>query len=73
MPSWLTEVAKLLGFTMPLVYAAATYGLFLWLDKKSSGPAKKTISGWPAPKVCDTPAIAAAIIIGDVERTSIKL
>jgi hypothetical protein len=28
---------KLLGFTTPLLYAAATYGFFLWLDKKASG------------------------------------
>jgi hypothetical protein len=44
MPSWLTEVLKLLGFTTPFVYAAATYGVFHWLDKKASGPAKKALT-----------------------------
>jgi hypothetical protein len=43
-PGWLTEVLKLLGFTTPFVYAAATYGAFHWLDKKASGPAKKALT-----------------------------
>jgi hypothetical protein len=46
MPSWLTEALKVLGFTTPLIYAAATYGVFHWLDKKASGQAKRAISGW---------------------------
>jgi hypothetical protein len=44
MPGWLTEVLKLLGFASPFVYAAATYGVFHWLDKKASGPAKKALT-----------------------------
>src|SRR5882724_3351701 len=44
MPPWLTEVLKLLGFTTPFVYAAATYGVFHWLDKKASGPAKRALT-----------------------------
>jgi hypothetical protein len=43
-PSWLTEALKLLGFTTPFVYAAATYGVFHWLDKKASGPAKRALT-----------------------------
>ena len=44
MPGWLTEVLKLLGFTTPFVYAAATYGVFHWLDKKASGAAKRALT-----------------------------
>jgi hypothetical protein len=62
MPSWLTQVMKLVGFTTPLIYAAAAYWFFLWLDKKASGPAKKAISGWLVPKEYDRAAIAAAIL-----------
>jgi hypothetical protein len=47
MPGWLTDlVAKQCGFAVPLMYAAATYGVFRWLDKKASGPAKSSISSW---------------------------
>jgi hypothetical protein len=62
MPPWLTEIARLLGFTTPLIYAAATYGFFLWLDTKSSGPAKKAIAGWLQPKQYDRAAIRSAIL-----------
>ena len=48
------------GLHKPLVYAAATCGFFLWLDKKASGPAKKAIS--LQPKEYDRAAIAAAIL-----------
>src|SRR5437660_355767 len=44
MPSWLTELLKLLGFTTPFVYAAAALGVFHLLDKKASGPAKKALT-----------------------------
>jgi hypothetical protein len=46
MPGWLTEVLKLLGFTTPFVYAAATYGVFRYLDRRASGAAKAAVSGW---------------------------
>ena len=62
MPPWLTELVKVLGFTTPLIYAAATYGFFLWLDEKASGPAKKAISGWLVPKEYDRAAVQAAIL-----------
>jgi hypothetical protein len=45
MPTWL-ELAKLLGFATPLIYAAAVYGAFHWLDKKASGHAKKAMTSW---------------------------
>lgn len=45
MLTW-AEALKLLGFTTPFVYAAATYGLFLWLDKKASGAAKRSMTSW---------------------------
>jgi hypothetical protein len=50
MPTWLSEVLKLLGFSTPFVYAAAVYGFFHYLDKKASGQAKKAISAWLQPK-----------------------
>jgi hypothetical protein len=62
MPSWLSEVLKLMGFTTPFVYAAAVYGLFHYLDQKASGPAKKAISGWLQPKEYDRTAVANSII-----------
>jgi hypothetical protein len=62
MPSWLSEVLKLMGFTTPFVYAAAVYGLFHYLDKKASGAAKKAISGWLQPKEYDKAAVAAAMV-----------
>ena len=30
------ELLKYLGFTTPLIYAAAVYGLFHWLDENAS-------------------------------------
>lgn len=62
MPSWLSEVLKVLGFSTPFVYAAAVYGLFHYLDKKASGPAKQTISGWLQPKEYDKRAVANAMV-----------
>jgi hypothetical protein len=44
MPPWLAEVLKLLGLMTPFVYAAATYGLFHFLDNKASGPAKRALT-----------------------------
>jgi hypothetical protein len=58
----LQEALKLLGFSTPFVYAAATYGLFLYLDKKASGQAKRAISGWLKPLDYDKAAVAAAMV-----------
>jgi hypothetical protein len=44
MPAWLTEIMKVVGFSTPLLYASAIYGLFHWLDKKASAAAKAAIS-----------------------------
>jgi|SRR5262245_3632240 len=62
MPTWLSEVLKLIGFTTPFVYAAAVYGFFHYLDKKASGQAKKAISGWLQPREYDKAAVADASI-----------
>ncbi len=37
---------KLLGFTAPVVYAAAVYGLFLFLERNASPAARRTVSDW---------------------------
>jgi hypothetical protein len=44
MPPWLTEVLKLLSFTTPFVYAAATYAIFHFLDRKASDAAKRALT-----------------------------
>jgi hypothetical protein len=62
MQSWLTEALKVLGFTTPFVYAAATYGFFHWLDKKASGAAKKAVSEWVRTREYDKVAVAKATL-----------
>jgi hypothetical protein len=62
MPSWLSEVLKLLGFSTPFVYAAAVYGFFHYLDEKASEPAKAAISSWLQPIKHDKTAVADAMI-----------
>jgi hypothetical protein len=37
---------KLLGFTAPFAYAAAVYGLFLFLERNASPAARRTVSDW---------------------------
>jgi hypothetical protein len=54
-PTWLTDVVvKQWGFAVPLMYAAATYGVFRWLDKEASGAAKvaltRKLQSKPPPK-----------------------
>jgi hypothetical protein len=61
MPTWLSEVLKLIGFTTPL-YAVMVYGFFHYLDKKASGSAKKAISGWLQPREYDKAAVADATV-----------
>jgi hypothetical protein len=53
---------KLLGFTTPFVYAAATFGFFHYLDGKVSDEAQKAISGWLQPKEYDKVTVARAIV-----------
>jgi hypothetical protein len=62
MPSWLNEILKALGFSTPLLYAAATFGVFRWLDKSSSAAAKIAITNWLQPKRYDKEVVAAAVI-----------
>jgi hypothetical protein len=62
MPSWLSEVLKLLGFSTPFVYAAAVYGFFHYLDEKASERAKTAISGWLQPREHNKTAVADAMI-----------
>jgi hypothetical protein len=38
------------GLSTPFLYAAFTYWLFHWLDKKASAKAKRAFSKWLAPK-----------------------
>ena len=40
----MAELLKLLGFTTPLIYAAAAYGLFHWLDENASDEAKTVLA-----------------------------
>src|SRR4051812_7841799 len=62
MPSWPTEVLRLLGFTTPFIYAAAVFGLFNYLDKKASGPAKAAISKWLQSKAENTDTLGNAAL-----------
>ena len=58
----MTEALRQLGFTTPLVYAAAVYGLFHLLDKRASGQAKRAISSWLKPLDYDKAAVATAMV-----------
>ena len=59
MPPWLTEVLKLMGFATPFVYAAATYGVFHWLDNKAAGPAKVALTKRIASGAPNTSAVVS--------------
>jgi hypothetical protein len=58
----LQDALKLLGVSTPFIYAAATYGVFLYLDRKASSQAKKAISAWLKPIDVDRTAIARALV-----------
>jgi hypothetical protein len=60
--SALDEGLKLLGASTPLVYAAATFGLFHWLDKKASPEARTAIVGTLANAKYDDERITSAIV-----------
>jgi hypothetical protein len=62
MPDWLTELANRWGLATPLLYAAAVYGFFFWLEKNTSKPAKQAFAVYLEPRVYDREAIAAAIL-----------
>jgi len=42
----MTQLFKLLGLTAPFAYAAAVYGLFLFLERNASPAARRTVSDW---------------------------
>jgi hypothetical protein len=42
----MNQLLKVIGATAPLAYAAAVYGLFLFLERNASPAAKRTIAGW---------------------------
>jgi hypothetical protein len=56
------ELFKLLGFGTPFIYAAATYGLFNWLDAKASDEGKEAISHVLESKDHDSKLVAAALV-----------
>jgi hypothetical protein len=63
MPTWLTELLKLLpSLITPVAYATGTFGFFHWLDTKASGPAKMAISQWLKSKQYSTQPMSEAIL-----------
>ena len=56
------QVLGLLGLGTPFPFALATYWFFRWIDKKASGPAKRNINKWLAPKDYDKPVLSIAIL-----------
>src|SRR5437899_236356 len=62
MASWLKPLADALGVATPFIYAAATYGLFSWLDKKASGQAKRAITSWFKPVQIDRERVSATVV-----------
>jgi hypothetical protein len=58
----LKQLLEVLGHGAPFFYAAATYGLFHWLDGQASDSAKKAIADWLQPKQYDSTAVSNAII-----------
>jgi hypothetical protein len=51
-----------LGFASPFVYAAAAYGLFVWLDNEASNEAKAALAGTMKLKDYDHKQIASAVV-----------
>src|SRR5258708_14277915 len=62
MDAALTAVLKHLGLATPFLYAAATYGLFDFLDKRTSGQAKSAISNWLKSETYNEEAVRSAIV-----------
>jgi hypothetical protein len=59
------EIGKLLdhlGYATPLLYAAAAYGLFHWLDENVSDEAKAALAGAMKLKETDSKQVAAALV-----------
>jgi hypothetical protein len=56
------ELLKLLGFTTPLIYAAAAYALFHWLDENASDEAKAALARTIRFKDYKNEQIASALV-----------
>jgi len=56
------ELLKLLGFSTPLIYATAAYGLFFWLDKEASDEAKAALARTMLLKDYKNNQIASALV-----------
>jgi hypothetical protein len=56
------EILKVLGFSKPLVYAGAAFGLFDFLDKKASKEAKAAIFEWFQRIRYDKVAVSNALV-----------
>jgi hypothetical protein len=58
----LDDALKLLGFGTPLIYAAATYGLFRWLDTNASDEAKAALASAVKLREYDKKQVASALV-----------
>jgi hypothetical protein len=58
----MAELLKHLGFATPLIYAAAAYGLFHWLDSNASEDAKKALAGVMKFSEYDRSRLSAALV-----------
>jgi hypothetical protein len=59
------EIGKLLehlGYGTSVIYAAATYGLFAWLDSNASDEAKAALASTMKLRNVDSERIAAALV-----------
>ena len=56
------ELLEHFGFAMPFVYAAAAYGVFVWLDNETSDQAKAALASTMRLKDYDGKRIASALV-----------
>jgi hypothetical protein len=56
------ELLKLLGFSTPLIYAAAAYGFFHWLDENASNEAKAALARTMLFKDYKNEQVASALV-----------
>jgi hypothetical protein len=56
------ELLKLFGFTTPLIYAGAAYGLFHWLDENASDEAKAALTRTMSFKDYKSEHVASALV-----------
>ncbi len=60
--AYFSQALKVIGLSTPFLYAAATYWLFHWLDKRASGQAKAALSSWLQPLHYNAASVAKAIV-----------